>query len=188
MTSELVGSKDDSKVKISTPFVTPWRTVQIAEHAGDLIDSKLIVNLNEPNALGDVSWVTPMKYVGIWWEMHLRTAAWDIGSGKHGATTENAKKYIDFAAKNDIKGVLVEGWNTGWGDDEEPFDFVTPYPDYDIKEVTEYAESKDIEMIMHHETYANVTNYEKHIDSAFALMDRLGIKAVKTGYVGSVIP
>ena len=189
LTSGLVGSKDESKVKISTPFVTPWRTIQIAEHAGDLIESKMIVNLNEPNVLGDVSWVKPMKYVGIWWEMHLRKSTWDIEEGKvHGATTENAKRYIDFAAKNDIKGFLAEGWNVGWGDDEGPFDFVTPYPDFDLDEVAAYAKSKGIEMIMHHETYAKAANYESHIDSAFSLMDRLGIKAVKTGYVGSVLP
>ena len=154
MTSELVGStRFGYKVKRSLPFQTPWRSIQIAENAGDLIASNLIVNLNEPNKIGDVSWFKPKKYVGIWWEMHLGVSTWDIGATQdmatyvdpnivskstHGATTENAKRYIDFASKNNIEGLLVEGWNTGWEhwigfeDREGVFDFVTPYPDYDI--------------------------------------------------------
>ena len=142
MTSELVGSERYGyKVARALPFITPWRTIQISEDAGGLIESKLIVNLNEPNKLGNMSWFIPKKYMGIWWEMHIGTKSWDLKSGKHGATTENAKKFIDFASKNNIKGLLVEGWNTGWEhwigfeDREGVFDFVTPYPDYDIDEV-----------------------------------------------------
>jgi len=187
LTSKLVDSESGYKVKTKTPFFTPWRTIQIAERAGDLIESKLIVNLNEPNTLKDVSWIEPMKYVGIWWEMHIRKTIWDYASGKHGATTENAKSYIDFASQHNIKGVLVEGWNTGW-EAGEIFDFVTPYPDYNLQEVTNYAKSKGIDIIMHHETNANVANYEQHMDSAFALMNRFGIRAVKTGYVGEINP
>lgn len=187
LTSELVGSENGYKVKTHTPFVTPWRTIQIAERAGDLIDSKLIVNLNEPNALKDVSWIKPMKYVGIWWEMHLRKSKWDYTSGQHGATTENAKYYIDFAAANGIKGFLAEGWNTGW-ESGGVFDFITPYPDYNLEEVVDYAHSRGVEMIMHHETNAGVTTYEKQIDTAFGLMNRLGINSVKTGYVGKLTP
>ncbi len=191
--SELVGSPDSSKVKRTLPFVTPWRTVQIAEKAGDLIESKLIVNLNEPNRLGDVSWFTPMKYVGIWWEMHLGKSTWKKEGGKHGATTENAKRYIDFAAANNIGGLLVEGWNTGWedwlGEDREGvFDFVTNYDDYDIKEVVRYGREKGVQVIMHHETSAAVNTYNQQMELAFQLCEDLGIHAVKTGYVGKIIP
>lgn len=210
LTSSLVGSgRTDYKVSHALPFKTPWRTIQIADRAGDLIESRLIENLNEPNKLGDVSWFTPMKYVGIWWEMHLGIATWDYGMtldekglwvdsgaahGKHGATTENTKRYIDFAAKNNIKGVLVEGWNTGWErwigfeDREGVFDFVTPYPDYDIKALASYGREKGVEIIMHHETSAAPRTYEKQLDTAFALMKNLGIHSVKTGYVGKIIP
>ncbi len=210
LTSELVGSKlYPYKVKRDLPLKTPWRTIQITDEAKDLIDSRLIVNLNEPNKLGDVSWFTPQKYVGIWWEMHVDKATWDYGMtmnengqwvdtgqahGKHGATTENTKRYIDFAARNGIKGVLVEGWNTGWErwigfeDREGVFDFVTPYPDYDIKKLSDYAESKGVEIIMHHETSAAPRTYEKQLDKAFQLMNDMGMHAVKTGYVGKLIP
>lgn len=210
MTSELVGSgRFEHKVKRTLPFKTPWRTIQISETAKGLIESNLIVNLNEPNQLGDVSWFKPKKYVGIWWEMHLGISTWDIGAtqdmssfqnkdktGKslHGATTENAKKYIDFASKNNIKGLLVEGWNTGWEhwigfeDREGVFDFVTSYPDYNLKEVVSYAKEKGVELIMHHETSAAPRTYEQQLDTAFALMKSLGIHTVKTGYVGKIIP
>ncbi len=195
MTSELVGSdRTGYKVKRSLPFSTPWRTVQISETAKDLITSNLIVNLNEPNRLGDISWFKPKKYVGIWWEMHIGKSLWDLASGKHGATTENAKKYIDFAASNNITGVLVEGWNTGWehwvdaGDREGIFDFITPYSDYDIEEVVRYAKEKGVEIIMHHETSSTPRTYEQNIDTAFALMKHLDIHSVKTGYVGKIIP
>lgn len=209
MKSVLVGSKNTSyKVKQTLPFNTPWRTIQIEEEAKDLIASKLILNLNEPNKLGNVSWFKPMKYTGIWWEMHLGKSSWDYGMeaidgewkdtgkahGKHGATTENTKRFIDFSAKNNIGGVLVEGWNTGWEhwigfeDREGVFDFVTPYPDYDLQEVVRYGKEKGVDIIMHHETSAATQTYEKQQDTAYALMQSLGIHAVKTGYVGKIIP
>ncbi|PLX19486.1 MAG: alpha-glucosidase, partial [Salinivirgaceae bacterium] len=195
MTSELVGSMNyDYKAAVTLPFKTPWRTIQIAEQAKDLIASNLIVNLNEPNIIGDVSYFKPMKYNGIWWEMHLNKATWDMASGKHGATTENAKRYIDFAAENNLGGVLIEGWNTGWEqwigveDREDIFDFVTPYSDYDLKGVVEYAHSKGVEIIMHHETSAAVETYDRQMDTAYKLMSELGIHSVKTGYVGKIIP
>jgi hypothetical protein len=195
MKSVLVGSDNtDYKVIRAVPFSTPWRTIQIAEKAGDLIESKLIVNLNEPNKLGDVSWFKPTKYTGIWWEMHLGKSSWDMASGKHGATTENTKAFIDFSAKNNIGAVLVEGWNTGWEhwigfeDREGVFDFVTPYPDYDLEEVVRYGKEKGVEIMMHHETSAATETYEKQQDTAFALMQSLGIHTVKTGYVGKILP
>ena len=195
MESELVGSDLlKHKAKVELPFKTPWRTIQIAEKAGDLIDSKLIVNLNEPNKLEDISWFEPTKYVGIWWEMHLGKSSWDMASGKHGATTENTKHFIDFAAKNNIGGVLIEGWNTGWErwigfeDREGVFDFVTNYSDYDLEEVVKYGKEKGVNVIMHHETSAAPRTYEQQLDTAYALMQNLGIHAVKTGYVGKIIP
>jgi len=195
MVSELVGSdNNDYKVKRTTPFETPWRTIQISENAGDLIESKLIVNLNEPNKLDDISWFKPTKYTGIWWEMHLGKSSWDLASGKHGATTKNTKAFIDFSAKNNIGAVLVEGWNTGWEhwigfeDREGVFDFVTPYSDYDLKEVVRYGKEKGVEIIMHHETSAATQTYEKQQDTAYALMQSLGIHSVKTGYVGKILP
>ena len=210
LVSELVGSdRLGYKVKRKLPFKTPWRTIQIAENAGDLIESKLIVNLNEPNQLGNISWFEPMKYVGIWWPMHIGTASWDYGMtrdenggwvdtgqahGQHGATTENTKRYIDFAAANGFKGVLVEGWNTGWErwigfeDREGVFDFVTPYPDYDFEEVNRYAKEKGVEIIMHHETSAAPRTYEEQLDTAYQLMQDHNIHSVKTGYVGKIIP
>jgi len=192
--SELVGSRDSSKVKRTLPFHTPWRTLQIAEKPGDLIESKLIVNLNEPNKLGKPDWIRPIKYIGIWWEMHLGKSSWDMASGKHGATTENAKRHIDFAAKNNIDAVLVEGWNTGWErwigfpDREGVFDFITPYPDYDLEGVVAYGKQKGVDIIMHHETSAAPRTYEQQLDTAFALLTRLGIHAIKSGYVGKIIP
>ncbi|MCB9283947.1 MAG: glycoside hydrolase family 97 protein [Lewinellaceae bacterium] len=195
-------------VKRALPFQTPWRSIQIARRAGDLIESNLIVNLNDPNRLGDVSWFKPKKYVGIWWEMHLGLSTWDyeitqsmnnwvgedVGNVGHGATTANAKRYIDFAAANHITGLLVEGWNTGWDhwagfeDREGVFDFVTPYPDYDLEEVVRYGKEKGVELIMHHETSAATRTYEQQMDTAFALMQRLGLHSVKTGYVGTILP
>lgn len=182
------------KAKRALPFHTPWRTLQVSETAGGLIESRLILNLNEPNQLGDVSWFKPTKYVGIWWEMHLGKSSWDMASGIHGATTANAKRHIDFAAANNIGAVLVEGWNTGWerwigfDDREGVFDFVTPYPDYDIEEVARYAREKGVQIIMHHETSAAPRTYEQQLDTAFALMQRLGMNTVKSGYVGKIIP
>ncbi|KGL63860.1 glycoside hydrolase family 97 protein [Polaribacter sp. Hel1_85] len=207
--SNLVGSRNTAyKVKRTLPFNTPWRTIQIAENAPDLIESNLIVNLNEPNKLGDVSWFKPMKYTGVWWEMHLGKSSWDYGMEmvdgkwtdtgkahrKHGATTQNVKRFIDFSAKNNIGGVLVEGWNTGWErwigfeDREGVFDFVTPYPDYNLDEVTTYAKQKGVEIIMHHETSAATATYEKQQDTAYALMQKYGMHAVKSGYVGKILP
>lgn len=206
--SILVGSElHPYKVKRTGPFHTPWRTIQVSETAGDLIESDLIVNLNEPNKLGDVSYFKPTKYVGIWWDMHLGSKTWDYSSlqdmnsfsggkphGKHGATTEYAKELIDFAAENNIGGILVEGWNTGWEhwigfeDREGVFDFVTPYPDYDLAEVVRYGKSKGVELIMHHETSAAPRTYDQQLDTAYKLMHSLGIHAVKTGYVGKIIP
>lgn len=187
--SHLVGSENtDYKVKRNLPFSTPWRTIQITNKAADLIASNLIVNLNEPNKLEDVSWFKPKKYSGIWWELHLGKTTWDMASGRHGATTENTKRYIDFSAKNNINGVLVEGWNTGWSQDEGGFDFITPYPDYDLKNVVQYAEEKGVELIMHHETFGDVSRYIQQQDTAYALMQSLGIKSVKSGYVFKLKP
>lgn len=208
--SILVGSKrNDYKVKRKLPFNTPWRTIQITNNAPDLIESNLIVNLNEPNKLEDISWFKPMKYTGVWWEMHLGKSSWGYGMakdengkwvdtgkahGRHGATTENVKHFIDFSAKNNIKGVLVEGWNTGWEhwigfeDREGVFDFVTPYPDYDLDEVVRYGKEKGVDIIMHHETSAATDTYTKQQDTAFALMKKHGIHSVKTGYVGKILP
>lgn len=195
LTSELVGSANTTyKVKRTAPFETPWRTIIIAEKATELIDSKLILNLNDPNKLGDVSWFRPTKYTGIWWEMHLDKSSWDRASGKHGATTENAKKLIDFSAKNGIGAMLVEGWNTGWEhwigfeDREGVFDFVTPYEDYDIDEVVNYGKSKGVNIVMHHETSSAVTTYDQQLDTAYALMQHYDMHVVKSGYVGKIIP
>ena len=194
MTTNLVGSWRDYKVEKQTPFNTPWRMIQIASRAGDLIESRLILNLNEPSKIEDTSWLKPIKYAGIWWEMHLDLSTWAMAGGRHGATTENAKRYIDFAAENGLDAILVEGWNTGWenwigtADREGIYDFVTPYPDYDLKEVVGYAQGKGVNIIMHHETSAAVTTYEQQLDTAYALAESLGIHAVKTGYVGTILP
>ncbi|WP_033959992.1 glycoside hydrolase family 97 protein [Psychroserpens jangbogonensis] len=207
--SHLVGSENtDYKVKRSLPFNTPWRTIQITDNAPDLINSNLILNLNEPNKIGDVSWFKPMKYTGVWWEMHLGKSSWDYGMemvgghwtdtgkahGRHGATTENVKRFIDFSAKNNIGGVLVEGWNTGWEhwigfeDREGVFDFVTTYPDYDIAEVVRYGKEKGVDIIMHHETSSATDTYEIQQDAAYALMQKYNMHAVKSGYVGKILP
>ena len=192
--SELVGNDAGIKVKTKTPFVTPWRVILISDKATDLVSSRTILNLNEPNKLANVSWIKPTKYMGIWWEMHLGKSTWDMKSGRHGATTENAKRYIDFASRNGIGAVLIEGWNTGWdhylGSEKLDyiFDFVTPYPDYDLKEVVRYAKEKNVQIIMHHETYAHILPYEERLDTAFSLCRSLSIHAVKTGYVGQIVP
>jgi len=195
LTSELVGSDITGyKVKRTTPFNTPWRTILITEKATQLIDSKLILNLNEPNKLEDVSWFHPTKYTGIWWEMHLGKNSWDMASGIHGATTQNAKDKIDFSAKNGIGAMLVEGWNTGWEhwigfeDREGVFDFVTPYSDYDLDEVVKYGKSKGVSIVMHHETSAAPRTYDKQMDTAYALMKKYDMHVVKSGYVGKIIP
>ena len=176
----------NAAVELPVPAVTPWRTLQISDTAAGLVESSLILNLNEPNKLGDVSWFKPMKYVGIWWEMHLDLKSWNSGP-KHGATTENAIKHIDFAAKHGFGGVLIEGWNVGW--DGEWFgtgwnySFTQPYPDFDIERVAAYAREKGVEIIGHHETGGNAFHYEQQLDAAFGQMQRFGWHSVKTGYV-----
>lgn len=175
-------------VKLSAPAVTPWRTLMIEESAAALMTNYLTLNLNEPNKLGDVSWFTPAKYIGIWWELHLEKSSWKSGP-THGATTANTKKYIDFAAKHGFAGVLVEGWNEGWdGEWWKPgggnaFNFTKAYPDYDLAEVSRYAREKGVYIIGHHETGAAIENYEHQMKDAFRVLSAHGIKAVKTGYV-----
>lgn len=184
--AELAPSSHGPKVSRAAPFHTPWRTIQISETAGGLAESDLILNLNEPNKLGDVSWVEPFKYVGVWWGMHLETETWGSGP-KHGANTENVKRYIDFAAEHGFRGVLVEGWNQGWDGDwynnGAVFSFTEPYPDFDIEELAAYARDKGVRLIGHHETSGHVANYESQLEDALDLYERLGIDAVKTGYV-----
>ncbi len=174
------------KVRARTPFNTPWRTIQLADRAGDLAPSVLGLNLNPPNVLTDVSWIKPMKYVGIWWGMHIGTMTWSSGA-KHGATTANTRRYIDFAAANGIGGVLVEGWNTGWDGDwiqnRSAFSFTQAYPDYDIKGLAAYAKEKGVKLIAHNETSGGIQNYERQMDEAFAFYKSLGIDAIKSGYV-----
>ena len=177
---------DGIRVKTAAPFKTPWRTIQISEKAVGLLNSDLILNLNEPNVLGDVSWVEPGKYAGIWWAMHLKTRTWGSGP-KHGATTAETKRYIDFAAKHGFDGVLVEGWNTGWDGEwfynGDLFSFTEPYPDFDIQAVTDYGREKGVRLIGHHETSGNPVNYSSQMDAAFDLYESVGVRQVKTGYV-----
>lgn len=190
LTAALASMKNGVKVRSRLPLVTPWRTLQIADRATDLVPSVLGLNLNPPNTLGDVSWVKPMKYVGIWWGMHIGTMTWSSGE-KHGATTENTKRYIDFAAKNKIGGVLVEGWNLGWDGDwienRNAFSFTKPYPDYDLLGLAQYAAEKGVRIIAHNETSGGIENYEKQMEDAFALYNKLGIDAIKSGYVADNI-
>ena len=193
LTSQLVPDAVGNKAYLQTPAQTPWRTLIISDKATDLLASKLILNLNEPSTIADPSWIKPQKFVGMWWEMHIGKATWEKAGGKHGANTQNVKKYIDFAAKYGFDGVLVEGWNVGWEDwfgnwKEEVFDFVTPYPDYNLDSLTAYAQRKGVRIIMHHETSGSVTNYERRMDAAFQFMNKEGITTVKTGYVGRIIP
>jgi len=177
---------DGARVKTKTPFQTPWRTVQVAPSAAKLLDSTLILNLNEPNKLGDVSWVEPGKYLGIWWAMHIKQATWASGP-LHGATTAETKRYIDFAAKHGFAGVLVEGWNVGWDGDwffnGKQFRFTEPYPDFDLEAVTDYARRKGVRLIGHHETAGDLGNYEPQMLAAFDLYEKVGVRQVKTGYV-----
>lgn len=210
LTSVLGHDAVGNKAYLQAPAVTPWRTVMVSDKATDLLASKMILNLNEPSKLADVSWIKPQKYIGIWWELHVGKTSWNYSdtnnvqlattdwkklkpNGRHGATTERTKYYIDFAAKHGFDGVLVEGWNVGWEDwfgqwKEEVFDFVTPYPDFDVALLSRYAAEKGVKLIMHHETSASVTNYERRLDSAFRFMKQYGYDAVKTGYVGRIIP
>ena len=177
---------EKSKAFVSTPGSTPWRTMQLASTPGDLITSYLILNLNEPNQLGDVSWFKPAKYIGIWWEMHINVGTWSSGK-LHSANTANTKKYIDFAAKNGFDGVLVEGWNKGWDGDwvknGGDFNFTEAHPDFNLPELSAYAKANGVYLIGHNETGANIDNYERQMQDAFKQMEMYGIKVVKTGYV-----
>ena len=187
--TNLVPWPDGLKVKATVPHQTPWRVLQIADRPGGLIESHLLQNLNEPSKIEDPSWIEPMTYVGIWWGMHIGTYSWGR-NGVHGATTERAKRYMDFAAAHDIDGVLVEGWNTGWetwlGGDE--FNFTESYPDFDLQEVVDYGEEKGVALVGHHETGGDVPAYEQQMDEAFALYDSVGVPAIKTGYAGPIRP
>lgn len=210
-TSHLTPDPKGDKAHIQAPFNTPWRTVMAVDDARDILASRMIYNLNEPSKIEDTSWIKPMKYNGVWWEMIAGQGTWaytdEVSSvklgetdythtkpnGRHSANTENVKRYIDFAAENGLDGVLVEGWNIGWEDwlgkeKDEVFDFQTPYPDFDIKEVTDYAKSKGVKMIMHHETSGSTRNYERYMRDAYELMNRYGYPAVKSGYVGNILP
>ncbi|MCK4510352.1 glycoside hydrolase family 97 protein [bacterium] len=173
----------------STPLVTPWRTIQIGERPGDLIESHLILNLNEPCVIEDTSWIRPMKYLGIWWSLHIGKESWHEGP-THGATTANAKRYVDFAAEHGFGGVLIEGWNTGWDrwGAKGAFDYVTPYDDFDLEDVVRYGREKGVAIIGHHETGGDAADYETRVDTAFDLYNRVGIAAVKTGYAGGIYP
>ncbi len=207
LTPDAVGDKG----YMQAPNHSPWRTVLVSDDAREILASKMTLNLNEPSKIEDTSWIKPVKYVGVWWEMITGKSSWaytdafptvQLGitdfatakpNGKHGANTQNVKKYIDFAAENGFDGVLVEGWNEGWEDwfghsKDNVFDFVTPYPDFDVKGIHEYAKSKGIKMIMHHETSGSTRNYERYIDKAYQFMKDNGYDAVKSGYVGNILP
>lgn len=196
---------------MQTPCTTPWRTVMVSDDARDMLSSNLILNLNEPCKIEDTSWIHPTKYCGVWWEMIVGKSTWNYTdeypsvkldlidwtkakpNGRHAANTAKVKQYIDFAAANGLQQVLVEGWNVGWEDwanmwKADVFDFVTPYPDFDIKYLNDYAHSKGVKLMMHHETSSSVTNYERHLPAAFTLMNKYGYDAVKGGYVGDIIP
>ena len=198
------------KGRLETPCVTPWRTVQVAPTAVKQLESRLVLNLNEPCALEDVSWIHPVKYMGVWWEMIAGAGNWDytnaasvkldsfdynaaVPNGRHSANNDNVRKYIDFAAANGFDALLVEGWNIGWEEwancnKDYVFDFVTPYPDFDIEALNAYAHSKGIKLVMHHETSSSVRNYERHMEAAYSLMNKYGYDAVKSGYVGDIQP
>ena len=184
--AQLTPSSIGAAVERTSAFTTPWRTLVVADSAAGLYESNLMLNLNEPNALGDVSWVKPGKFAGVWWEMHLERSTWSSGP-KHGATTANTKRHIDFAAKNGFRGVLVEGWNLGWDGNwvgsQSAFDYTKAYPDFDIEAVAAYAKSKGVVLIGHHETGGNIARYEAQMDAAYALYETLGVDTVKSGYV-----
>lgn len=188
--SELVPWADGVKVYAETPFSTPWRTIIVGDRPGDLVTSTLMLNLNEPLKIEDVSWIEPSKYIGIWWGMHLEKYTWGQGE-KHGATTENTKRYMDFAARNAIDAVLVEGWNKGWdGDwtaDGTAFSFTEPYPDFNLEEITKYAAKNNVRLIGHHETAGAAKHYEDQLEDAYSLYNKLGVNTVKTGYVNTYL-
>jgi hypothetical protein len=209
--THLTADRQGAKGYMQTPMVTPWRTIIVAPKAEDVMASKMIFNLNEPTKYTDTSYIHPTKYMGVWWEMIIGKSQWAYGqpesnvrlgetdfaklkpNGNHGANNTKVKDYIDFASENGFQALLIEGWNIGWEDwfgrsKEYVFDFITPYPDFDIKMLNEYAHSKGIKLIMHHETSGSATNYERWSDKAFQLMNKYGYDAVKTGYVGDVIP
>jgi len=207
LTASLVPDAVGNKAYLHAPFQTPWRTIIVSDRAANILASKMILNLNEPSMIKNTAWIKPTKFVGVWWEMQTGKSTWNysdfpdsvgadgkpIPNGRHGANTENVKRYIDFAAKNGIGAVLVEGWNTGWEDwfgnwKENVFDFVTPYPDFDVREISSYAAARGVTMIMHNETSGSATNYERQMDTAFRFMNRFGYRSVKTGYVGRIIP
>lgn len=187
MKCELTPWKNGVKAYVKAPFYTPWRMVVVSPDAKGLVESAMMVNLNEPSMLAQSEWIKPMTYMGIWWEMHLGSKLWKEGK-MQAATTEEAKRYIDFAAVNDIPGIVIEGWNTGWDKwgEEDAFDYITSAKGYDLREVAAYAKEKGVWLIMHHETGADIHGYEALVDSAFALCQELGIHAVKTGYAGGV--
>ncbi len=185
LSCDLVPWSDGTKVKAATPFESPWRTILIADRPGDLIESTMILSLNEPSKIEDTSWITPGKYAGIWWSLHIGKETWKTGP-THGATTENTKRYIDFAAANGLMGVLVEGWNIGWDEgwlNKGVFDYTTPTPDYDLEELARYARERGVTLIGHLETGGDVHGFDRRMEAAFAQCERLGIRAVKTGYV-----
>jgi len=186
---DLVPWPDGVKVKSTTPMQSPWRTLQVARRAGALVESHLVLNLNEPSVLADTSWIQPMKYMGIWWSLHLGKETW-AGGENHGATTENARRYIDFCAAHGIGGLLIEGWNEGWETwlKGAQFSFLKPYADFDLEEVARYAKEKGVALIGHHETGGNIAGYEKEREQAFAMYQRLGVHAIKTGYAGTLVP
>ncbi|MBP2691459.1 MAG: glycoside hydrolase family 97 protein [Muribaculaceae bacterium] len=208
--SWLTPGRDEAKATVTTPFKTPWRVIMVSDKATDILASDIIYNLNDPCALDDVSWIHPTKYMGVWWEMITGKSSWaytnaedfDLATfdyskakpnGIHGANNENVKRYIDFAAENGFDQLLIEGWNIGWEDwfgkeKDFVFDFVTPYPDFDIQALNDYAHSKGIKLMMHHETSGSIPNYERHMDQAYDLMNKYGYDAVKSGYVGHILP
>ena len=193
LTSKLTPDPVGNAAYLHAAVSTPWRTIVIAREGAGLLRSRMILNLNEPAKNPDVSYIKPGKFMGVWWEMFNGKSTWDTASGRHGANTANVKKYIDFASEHGIPRLLVEGWDRGWEDwygqwKEDVFDFISPYNDYDLPELARYAREKQVQIVMHHETSASATNYERYIDTAFRLMRRMGMNAVKTGYVGKIIP
>ena len=183
--AELAPLPDGIKARIPSKFMTAWRTIQVGDKAVDLINSSLILNLNEPSKIADTSWIKPQKYIGVWWGLHLGTHTWTMGP-RHGATTENALRHIDFAVANNIQGVLFEGWNEGWENwgKTQHFDYVKPYADFDLDRIAAYAREKNIELWMHNETGGNIPEYEAALETAMQRYAGLGVHAVKTGYAG----